>query len=247
MTVDNDLRETVRQRYASHALQVLEGGATCCAPEDEDIYGSGLYEALDEGVLPDAAKLASLGCGNPVAVAELKNGETVLDLGAGGGIDVLLSARRVGPTGKAYGLDMTDEMLELAQRNADEANVENVEFLKGYIEEIPLPDSSVDVIISNCVINLSTNKKAVFSEMSRVLRPGGRIGITDVVAEDHLSESEKAERGTYTGCIAGALSIREYEELLSAAGFADISVTTTHPVADAMHSAIIKASLQASY
>jgi len=243
MTVDEHLRETVRQRYASDALKVLEGGPACCGPEDEARYGSGLYDALEAGDLPDAAKLASLGCGNPVAVADLNEGETVLDLGAGGGIDVLLSARRVGPTGKAYGLDMTDEMLELARKNAEEANAENVEFLKGYIEEIPLPDASVDVVISNCVINLSTNKTAVFAEMSRVLRPGGRIGITDVVAEDHLSDAERAERGEYTGCNAGALSIREYEEHLSAAGFEEISVTLTHPVADAMHSAIIKAAI----
>ncbi|MGB8362489.1 MAG: arsenite methyltransferase [Acidimicrobiia bacterium] len=243
MTVDSDLRERVRERYASDALKVLDGAAACCGPQVEGSYGSGLYEALDEEALPDAAKLASLGCGNPVAVAELNEGETVLDLGSGGGIDVLLSARRVGPTGKAYGLDMTDEMLELARRNADEAKVENVEFLKGYIEEIPLPDSSVDVIISNCVINLSTNKPAVFAEMSRVVRPGGRIGITDIVAEDHLTESQRAERGAYTGCIAGALSISEYEEQLRAAGFSDVSVTLTHPVGDAMHSAIVKASL----
>ncbi len=240
MSIDHDLRETVRERYASEALQVLDGGAACCGPEDEAKYGSGLYDALDSVELPDTAKMASLGCGNPVAVADLNEGETVLDLGAGGGIDVLLSARRVGPTGKAYGLDMTDEMLELARKNASEANVDNVEFLKGYIEEIPLPDSSIDVIISNCVINLSTNKTAVFSEMARVLKPGGRIGITDVVAEDHLRAAERAERGGYTGCIAGALSIREYEEGLSAAGFTDVSVTSTHTVADAMHSAIIK-------
>lgn len=243
MTVENDLRETVRERYASDALKVLEGGTGCCGPEDEGKYGSGLYDALEQSELPDAAKLASLGCGNPVAVADLGVGETVLDLGAGGGIDVLLSAKRVGPTGKAYGLDMTDEMLELARRNASEAEVENVEFLKGYIEEIPLPDSSVDVVISNCVINLSTDKAAVFSEMSRVLRPGGRIGITDVVAENHLSEADRAERGEYTGCIAGALSVREYEEQLKAAGFSAISVTPTHSVADGMHSAIIRARL----
>ncbi|MGD2042415.1 MAG: arsenite methyltransferase [Acidimicrobiia bacterium] len=243
MPIDQDLRETVRQRYASDALKVLEGGPACCGSEDQTRYGSGLYDALEEGELPDAAKLASLGCGNPVAVADLNEGETVLDLGAGGGIDVLLSARRVGPTGKAYGLDMTDEMLELARQNAEEAKAENVEFLKGYIEEIPLPDASVDVIISNCVVNLSTNKTAVFSEMARVLRPGGRLGITDIVAEDHLSETDRAERGEYTGCIAGALSIREYEDHLSAAGFEEVSVTLTHPVADGMHSAIIKAGI----
>jgi arsenite methyltransferase len=243
MTIDKDVRETVRARYASDALKVLEGSYACCGPEDQGRYGSGLYDILEDDDLPHAAKLASLGCGNPVAVADLNEGETVLDLGAGGGMDVLLSAKRVGPTGKAYGLDMTDEMLELARRNADEADVKNVEFLEGYIEEIPLPDSSIDVIISNCVINLSTNKTAVFSEMSRVLRPGGRIGITDIVAENHLTERERAERGAYTGCIAGALSIREYEERLGSSGFSDISVTLTHQVADAMHSAIIKAAL----
>jgi SAM-dependent methyltransferase len=240
MTIDKDLRETVRKRYASDALNVLDGGSSCCGPEDEGKYGSGLYDTLDSAELPDAAKMASLGCGNPVAVADLNEGETVLDLGAGGGIDVLLSARRVGPTGKAYGLDMTDEMLELARQNADASKLDNVEFLKGYIEEIPLPDSSVDVIISNCVINLSTNKTAVFTEMARVLKPGGRIGITDIVAEDRLTAAERSERGGYTGCIAGALSIREYEELMTAAGFTDVSVKTTHAVADAMHSAIIK-------
>lgn len=240
MSIDNEVRETVRERYASEALHVLDGGSSCCGPEDDGRFGSGLYSALDNAELPDAARLASLGCGNPVAVADLNEGETVLDLGAGGGIDVLLSARRVGPTGKAYGLDMTDEMLELARANADSTNADNVEFLKGYIEEIPLPDSSVDVIISNCVINLSTNKPAVFAEMARVLRPGGRIGITDVVADDGLSREEVAEKGTYTGCIAGALTFREYKDLLSAAGFGDVSVTSTHAVADGMYSAIIK-------
>jgi SAM-dependent methyltransferase len=243
MTVDEGLREVVRERYATDALRLLDGSSACCGPDDDGKYGSGLYETLEQAELPDAAKMASLGCGNPVAVADLNEGETVLDLGAGGGIDVLLSARRVGPSGRAYGLDMTDEMLDLAWRNASEANIENVEFLKGYIEEIPLPNSSVDVIISNCVINLSTDKPAVFAEMARVLRPGGRIGITDVVAEDHLSEAARAERGEYTGCIAGALSFTEYEEHLNAAGFDEVSVMSTHAVANAMHSAIVKASL----
>jgi ubiquinone/menaquinone biosynthesis C-methylase UbiE len=240
MTIDDSVREAVRRRYASDALQVLDGGPSCCGPEDEGKYGSGLYDVLESADLPDAARMASLGCGNPVAVADLNEGETVLDLGAGGGIDVLLSARRVGPTGKAYGLDMTDEMLELGRQNATEANLDNVEFLKGYIEEIPLPNSSADVVISNCVINLSTNKAAVFTEMARVLKPGGRFGITDIVAENRLAVAERAERGAYTNCISGALSVREYEELLAAAGFTDISVTLTHTVADALHSAIIK-------
>jgi SAM-dependent methyltransferase len=185
--------------------------------------------------------LASLGCGNPTAVAELHEGETVLDLGSGGGIDVLLSARRVGPTGKAYGLDMTEEMLALARRNAAEAGAGNVEFLKGQIEAIPLPAATVDVVISNCVVNLSTDKPAVLAETFRVLRPGGRIGVTDVVAQDHLTPGDRAERGAWVGCIAGALSKGEYEAQLAAAGFADISVAFTHSVGDGLHSAIIKA------
>jgi len=194
--------------------------------------------------LPDAAVLASLDCGNPTAVADLHEGETVLDLGSGGGIDVILSARRVGPTGLAYGLDMTDEMLSLARRNAAEANATNATnaiFLKGMIEEIPLPSGSVDVVISNCVINLSTNKPAVLEEIGRVLRPGGRIGISDVVAEDRLAPAERAERGSYVGCIAGALSQAEYERGLAAAGFEQIAVDFTHEVADGMHGAIVKA------
>lgn len=241
MTIDHELRETVRKRYASEALHVLEGDASCCGPQDEGRFGSGLYDALSSAEVPDTAKMASLGCGNPVAVADLNEGETVLDLGAGGGIDVLLSAKRVGPTGMAYGLDMTDEMLDLAHKNAAETDIDNVEFLKGYIEDIPLGDASVDVIISNCVINLSTNKPAVFAEMARVLRPGGRIGITDVVADDSLTPAEVAARGNHTGCIAGALSFGGYAKLLSSAGFDEVTVTATHAVADGMHSAIVKA------
>jgi arsenite methyltransferase len=191
--------------------------------------------------LPDAAALASLGCGNPTAVAELGEGETVLDLGSGGGIDVILSAKRVGPTGFAYGLDMTDEMLALARVNAAEAGVVNVEFLKGVIEEIPLPAGSVDVVISNCVINLSVDKPAVLTEMARVLKPGGRIGVSDVVAEDRLDPEQRAERGSYVGCIAGALSRSEYVGGLEAAGFEDVSVEFTHEVADGMHGAIVQA------
>ncbi len=191
--------------------------------------------------LPEAAALASLGCGNPTAVAELREGETVLDLGSGGGIDVILSARRVGPTGTAYGLDMTDEMLALARRNAADAGVTNVHFLKGLIEQIPLPADSVDVVISNCVINLSVDKPAVLTEIARVLRPGGRVGVSDVVAEDRLTPEERAERGSYVGCIAGALSKGEYEAGLEAAGFDDISVEFTHEVAEGMHGSIVKA------
>jgi SAM-dependent methyltransferase len=204
-------------------------------------FGEALYDAEQRGELPEAATLASLGCGNPTAVAELREGETVLDLGSGGGIDVILSARRVGPTGIAYGLDMTDEMLALAQKNAADAGVANVHFLKGMIEQIPLPASSVDVVISNCVINLSVDKPAVLTEIARVLRPGGRIGISDVVAEDRLTPEERSERGSYVGCIAGALSKGEYEAGLEAAGFDHVSVEFTHEVADGMHGAIIKA------
>jgi SAM-dependent methyltransferase len=191
--------------------------------------------------VPEAAALASLGCGNPVAVAELHEGERVLDLGSGGGIDVLLSARRVGPAGRAFGLDMTDEMLALAQRNATEAGATNVEFLRGHIESIPLPAASIDVVISNCVVNLAADKPAVFREIARVLRPGGRMGITDVVAEDRLTTTERADRGSFTGCIAGALSVSEFTQGLEAVGLTDVTVTPTHPVADGMVSAIIRA------
>src|SRR5207249_7926366 len=185
--------------------------------------------------------LASLGCGNPVAVAELNPGDVVLDLGSGGGIDVILSAKRVGPSGIAYGVDMTDEMLALARKNAAEAGVSNVHFLKGVIEAIPLPAESVDVVISNCVINLSTDKAAVLTEIARVLKPGGRVGVSDVVAEDQLSHEQRAERGSYVGCIAGALSKGEYIAGLEAAGFEDVSVEFTHEVADGMHGAIVRA------
>jgi ubiquinone/menaquinone biosynthesis C-methylase UbiE len=205
------------------------------------VFGPSLYEKMEQQELPEAAVLASLGCGNPTAVAELREGETVLDLGSGGGIDVLLSAKRVGPTGKVYGLDMTDEMLALALKNKAEAGVTNVEFLKGFIEAIPLPAETIDVIISNCVINLSVDKPSVFREMFRVLRHGGRLGISDVVADDSLSPEERAERGSFVGCIAGALSFEEYENELVNAGFEDVSITSTHTVVDGMHSAIVKA------
>jgi ubiquinone/menaquinone biosynthesis C-methylase UbiE len=185
--------------------------------------------------------MASLGCGNPTAVADLHPGERVLDLGSGGGIDVLLSAKRVGPTGRAFGLDMTDEMLTLARRNAGEAGATNVEFLKGQIEAIPLPAESIDVVISNCVVNLAADKPSVFREIARVLRPGGRIGISDIVAEDQLTAPERAERGSYVGCIAGALSFSEFASGLREVGLTDVSVTSTHVVADGMHSAIIRA------
>ncbi|MEU7132967.1 arsenite methyltransferase [Streptomyces sp. NPDC046261] len=239
-----DLRETVRERYAAAALQVAGGGTACCGPqaiEVDENFGSTLYTAHERDELPAEAVAASLGCGNPLAVADLREGERVLDLGSGGGIDVLLSARRVGPTGKAYGLDMTDGMLALALANAKKAGATNVEFLKGTIEAIPLPAGTIDVVISNCVVNLSTDKPAVFAETFRVLVPGGRIGISDVVAEDALSPAERAERGDYAGCIAGALSFAEYREGLEAAGFTDVEIVPTHEVADGMHSAIVRA------
>jgi arsenite methyltransferase len=262
---DSDVRGQVRRRYAAAAIAVSAGANSaltivdadqCCAPasvtganasccgggtEVDPAFGSSLYSAAEQGELPAEAIAASLGCGNPMAVADLKAGERVLDLGSGGGIDVLLSARRVGPTGYAYGVDMTDEMLQLANANKAKAQVDNVEFLKGTIENVPLPDASIDVVISNCVINLSTDKPAVLAEMFRVLTPGGRIGISDVVAEDHLSPAQRAERGSYVGCIAGALSKAEYLEGLAAVGFTDAEVIYTHEAAPEMHSAIVRA------
>jgi arsenite methyltransferase len=249
------LREQVRARYAAAATKVTSGDCGCGQPTDcgcddgccgaaaaEELgFGAELYAAPDRDQLPDRATLASLGCGNPTAVADLHEGETLLDLGSGGGIDVLLSAKRVGPTGKAYGLDMTEEMLALARTNAAKAGATNVDFLKGQIEAIPVPAETVDVVISNCVVNLSTDKPAVFRETFRVLKPGGRIGITDVVAEDQLSPADRAERGAWVGCIAGALSRSEYEAGLVAAGFTGVSVAFTHQVGDGLHSAIIKA------
>jgi arsenite methyltransferase len=242
----DELREEVRRAYAASALAVETGAGGCCGGSGgcgagaQTDYGSGLYGAEERGELPDAAVLASLGCGNPIAVAELREGETVLDLGSGGGIDVILSARRVGPTGLAFGLDMTDEMLALARRNAEEADVRNAIFLRGVIEDVPLPAGSVDVVISNCVINLSTDKPQVLSELARVLKPGGRLGISDIVAEDELTPEERAERGSYAGCIAGALSRAEYVAGLEAAGFEGVSVEFTHEVADGMHGAIVR-------
>ena len=249
-TTADDLREEVRRRYAESARAVRDGSGgcgcgsgACCADGETDPskFGDALYDAEQRSELPSAATLASLGCGNPTAVAELHEGETVLDLGSGGGIDVILSAKRVGPTGIAYGLDMTDEMLALARANVAEAGVTNVHFLKGVIEQIPLPADSIDVVISNCVINLSVDKPAVLAEIARVLKPGGRIGISDIVAEDRLSPGERAERGSFVGCIAGALSKGEYEAGLEAAGFDDVSVVFTHDVADGMHGAIVRA------
>ncbi len=254
---ENEIREQVRQRYAAaaravsgsgaDALTVLNDGScgeACCSGGGADVdagFGARLYGADEHGELPAEAVAASLGCGNPTAVADLRPGERVLDLGSGGGIDVLLSARRVGPGGYAYGVDMTDEMLALAQANKERSGLPNVEFVRGTIENVPLPDGAVDVVISNCVINLSTDKPAVLAEMFRVLAPGGRIGISDVVAEDRLSPADRAERGSYVGCIAGALSKTEYLDGLAAAGFVDANVTFTHEVAPEMHSAIVRA------
>jgi arsenite methyltransferase len=253
------LREEVRTRYAEAARAVTDPAAgtsggccgstaadSCCgtspaALDPADWFGAHLYGDGETEGLPEEAVLASLGCGNPLAVADLHEGERVLDLGSGGGIDVLLSARRVGPSGFAYGVDMTDDMLALARANAAKAGAANVEFVKGEIEALPLPDASVDVVISNCVINLSTDKPAVLAEMFRVLVSGGRIGISDVVAEDRLSAADRAAAGSYVGCIAGALSRTEYLDGLTAAGFADASVRFTAEPAAGMHSAIVRA------
>jgi arsenite methyltransferase len=224
---------------AAHASGCCSDG--CCS-DVSGTYGLELYDAASREGLPDAALLASLGCGNPVAVAELRAGETVLDLGSGGGIDVLLSARRVGPTGRAIGVDMTDEMLSLARRNAAEAGADNVEFRKGTIEALPLDDASVDVVISNCVINLASDKPAVFREIARVLKPGGRMGVSDVVADDLLTPEQRAERGSYVGCIAGALSFREFRQGLQSAGLTDVELVPTHQIVEGMHSAIVRAS-----
>lgn len=240
---EQEIKQVVREKYGQAALRVISGGGGCCGPAAPqcDPVTKDLYQAGEVAGIPEEAVRASLGCGNPTALAELREGEAVLDLGSGGGIDVLLSARRVGPTGKAYGLDMTDEMLALARENQRQAGVENVEFLKGEMENIPLPDNTVDVIISNCVINLSADKPRVFDEMARVLRPGGRIGVSDIVAEDALTPEQRAERGSWVGCIAGALSFGEYEAGLRRAAFVDVTITSTHQVADGMHSAIVRA------
>jgi SAM-dependent methyltransferase len=254
------VREEVRARYAAaaRAVQQVTGGegccqssATCCSPSADEVlatqlpdpenFGANQYPDADRDHLPVAAVTASLGCGNPLLVAELKEGETVLDLGSGGGIDVLLSAKRVGPTGKAYGLDMTDEMLALARDNAAKAGASNVEFLKGHIERIPLPDASVDVVISNCVINLSADKSAVFSEIARVLRPGGRLGVADVVAEDRVTPEERAASGDWASCAAGALSRSEYLSALAAAGLDHTEVRFINVIDSGMNTAFVRA------
>ena len=238
----DEVRAAVAARYAGLARAVQAGErVTDCDQGEFAAGGFGPAGYPDVAGLPEGAARASLGCGNPVAVAELRPGETVLDLGCGGGIDVLLSARRVGPTGMAYGLDMTEEMLDLARAHAREAGVSNAEFRRGRIEAIPLPDRSVDVVISNCVINLSTDRSAVFAESFRVLRPGGRLGISDVLAEDDLTAAQRRERGGQVGCMAGAPSFSEYRGGLAAAGFTGIAITPTHQVAEGVHSAIIRA------
>lgn len=235
MKSDEELRSKVSARYARTALQVLGGeqagegaccGSGCCAPGslEEDPITSNLYTQAELGEIPDTATLASLGCGNPTALAELRAGEKVLDLGSGGGIDVLLSARRVGPTGFAYGLDMTDQMLELAERNRQKAGIENVRFLKGIIENIPLPDSSVNVVISNCVINLSADKGQVLREAYRVLEPGGRFAVADIVVQGELPEVFRQDIESWAGCIAGALEEKVYSSLLQSAGFVEIEI-----------------------
>jgi SAM-dependent methyltransferase len=242
------LRETVRERYAAVARAAGEPHGCGCASEvaltDEHgtrVFGGTLYADTEVAGASDAAVAASLGCGVPTAVAELREGETVLDLGSGAGADVLISARRVGERGKAIGLDMTEEMLELARRNAAESGLGNVEFHKGYIEEIPLPDASVDVVISNCVINLAADKAKVLNEVARVLRPGGRFAVSDVIADDDMDDATRADMRQWTGCIAGALTDREYEERLRAAGMQDVEIRETHRVHQHAASAIIRA------
>jgi SAM-dependent methyltransferase len=236
----DQIRAAAAARYAGLA-RAARAGQTITDGDLDAPTGCSAGAYPDTGDLPAGAVQASLGCGNPVAVADLRPGETVLDLGSGGGIDVLLSARRVGPAGQAFGLDMTEEMLDLARANARAAGAGNVEFLRGQIEAIPLPAGSVDVIISNCVINLSTDRPAVFAESFRVLRPGGRLGISDILADDHLTPAQRLERGGQAGCIAGAPSFAEYREGLSLAGFTGITITATRQVGDGVHAAIIRA------
>jgi ubiquinone/menaquinone biosynthesis C-methylase UbiE len=247
--LNEELREEVRARYAASARAVITGTGVACdcshpgttCEEEGHVFGAALYDEGAQESLPPDALLASLGCGNPTAVADLHEGDTVLDLGSGGGIDVLLSARRVGPTGKAYGLDMTDEMLALAKENQRKAGVENVEWLRGQIEDIPLPAETVDVVISNCVINLSGDKQRVLAEAARVLRPGGRFAVSDVIADEDMDAATKADMQQFTGCIAGALTRREFEDALTAAGLEDVEIQETHRVHDKAGSAIVRA------
>jgi arsenite methyltransferase len=251
VSTNDEIRESVRDRYAAAARSVGTVDAGCCGSAEsscgcsgdagEQVFGDKLYSIEERGELPEEAKLASLGCGNPTAVAELHEGETVLDLGSGGGIDVLLSASRVGPSGKAYGVDMTDEMLDLARENQRRAGAGNVEWLKGTIEEVPLADASVDVVISNCVINLSADKSRVFSEAARLLRPGGRFAVSDVVADPEMDAETRRDMEQWTGCIAGALTEDEFRDGLERAGLSDIEIRETHRVHPHAVSAIIRA------
>jgi arsenite methyltransferase len=253
-----ELRETVRARYAA-AATTATATATCCRSDAETccgsdlitidqkgFFGQSLYDDQDRDALPESAVLASLGCGNPTATAELHPGESVLDLGSGGGIDVLLSARRIAPTGIAYGLDMTDEMLDLARRNQTQAGVTNVQWLRGHIENVPLPSSSVDVIISNCVINLSGDKPQVLREAARVLKPGGRFAVSDVIADPDMDDATRADMAQFTGCIAGALTRREFIDALEAAGLIDVTIQETHRVHPSATSAVIRANKPAA-
>jgi SAM-dependent methyltransferase len=237
----NDTGDGVRDYYRDKAAVAASGAAACCGDASQTAFGAAAYAAISPGDAPDAALLASLGCGNPTAVAELREGETVLDLGSGGGLDLILSARRVGSDGLVYGLDFLEEMLALARRNIVDAEIDNIVLLKGQIEAIPLPAETVDVVISNCVINLSADKPAVFREIARILVPGGRVGISDVVAEDRLSAAERAERGSRAECVAGALSVSEYHAVMAEAGLADTEVEFTQLAADGLHTAIIRA------
>ena len=251
--VTSDIREAVRERYAAAASEAAAGQQAGCCGEgsgcgasarrdaEQEVFGASQYGDEEREDLPALAQAASLGCGNPTAVAELHDGETVLDLGSGGGIDVLLSAKRVGPTGKAYGLDMTDEMLALARENQAKAGVDNVEWLKGTIEDIPLPDASVDVVISNCVINLSGDKDRTLREAARVLRPGGRFAVTDVIADPDMDEATRRDMEQWTGCIAGALTESDFRATLQAAGFDEIEIRETHRVHEHAVSAIVRA------
>ena len=254
--LSTDIRETVRERYAKAArasasgdyaqAASIESEAGCCAPDgcttsDADVWGAQLYDHIDRESVPAAAVNASLGCGVPTAVADLRDGEVVLDLGSGAGADVLISARRVAPSGRAIGLDMTDEMLELARANAAQAGVDNVQFIMGYLEDIPLADESVDVVISNCVINLSGDKAQAIREAARVLRPGGRFAVSDVIADPDMDEQTKADMAAWTGCIAGALTEAEFRNVLDSAGLQAVEIIPTHQVHEHASSAIIRA------
>lgn len=242
-----DIRETVRETYAAAAKAAADQGGCCGTPvsttdaKGDQVFGGALYDSDEAGAAPAEAVGASLGCGVPTAVADLRKGEVVLDLGAGAGADVLISAERVGPTGRAIGLDMTDEMLDLARENAATAQVNNVEFIKGYLEDLPLPDESVDVVISNCVINLAGDKQQVLNEASRVIRPGGRFAVSDVIADPEMDEETRADMAKWTGCIAGALTRQQFEDALESAGLVDIEITETHRVHAQAASAIIRA------